>query len=196
MMEMIELPLETGRLLLRDFHVDDWEQVHAYARDPEVARFQDSGPHSEAESRAFVAGAVARAEQKPRKVYEFAVIFKNTGTLVGDAALKVPDEDPHSAELSYTLHRLAWGQGLGTELARELVDFGFLHLPVRRIWAKCRPENVGSYRVMKKAGLRFQEYVQNDRTARGQLVDSFLCAISRQEWLHAFKASASPGRDC
>jgi RimJ/RimL family protein N-acetyltransferase len=92
------------------------------------------------------------------------------------------DDDPHSAELGYTLHRLAWGHGLGTELARALIEFGFMQLPVRRVWAKCRPENIGSYRVMKKAGMRFEEYLQNDRTTRGQLVDSFLCGITRQDW--------------
>ena len=32
------------------------------------------------------------------------------------------------------------------------------------------------------AGMRFEEYLQNDRTSRGRLVDSFLCGITRQDW--------------
>ena len=30
--------------------------------------------------------------------------------------------------------------------------------------------------------MRFEEYLQNDRTSRGRLVDSFLCGITRQDW--------------
>jgi ribosomal-protein-alanine N-acetyltransferase len=179
---MMLLPIETERLILRDYQEADWVQVHAYARDPEVVKFEDWGPNSETDSRAFVAQAMASAQRQPRRAYELAVIFKPTGALVGGAALRIQDDDGHSAELGYTLHRLAWGQSLGTELARALIEFSFLRLPVRRVWAKCRPENVGSYRVMKKAGLRFEEYLQNDRISRGQRVDSFLCGLTRQEW--------------
>ncbi len=175
--------LETERLTLRDYQEEDWIQVHAYARDPEVVRFMDWGPNGEADSRAFIAQAMAAQTQQPRRTYELAAIFKHTGALVGGVALRIQDGDPHCAELGYTLHRLAWGQGLGTELARALIEFAFVGLPLRRVWAKCRPENIGSYRVMKKAGLRFEEYLQNDKTCRGQRVDSFLCGISRQEWM-------------
>jgi RimJ/RimL family protein N-acetyltransferase len=190
------LPIETDRLILRDFQAEDWVQVHAYARDPEVVRYQDWGPNSEEETRAFVDRAMATGRERPRKVYELAVVFKPTGTLVGGAALRLGDQDPLCAELGYTLHRLAWGQGLGTELARALVQFGFQHLEVRRVWAKCRPENIGSYRVLKKVGLRFEEYIQNDGTIRGRLVDSFLCGLTRQEWLRSHSASARPGTGC
>ena len=187
------LPLETPHLLLREFRAEDWVEAHAYARDPEVARYMNWGPNTEADTQAFIARAMALAAQTPREAYEFAIIFKPTGALIGGAGLRLPPEDRQSAELGYALHRLAWGQGLGTELARRLLAFGFRDLAVRRIWAKCRPENIGSYRVMKKAGLRFEEYLQNDRTVRGSQVDSFLCAITRREWE---AASAGPGMGC
>jgi RimJ/RimL family protein N-acetyltransferase len=182
-MGMMQLPIETDRLTLRDFRTEDWVQVHSYARDPEVVRFMVWGPNTEKDTREFIARAMAAAGQQPRTVFELAVLFKPTGALVGAAGLRASGDDPQAAELGYTLHRLAWGQGLGTELARALVDSAFRHLTVRRVWAKCRPENIGSYRVMKKAGLRFEEYLQNDRSVRGQPVDSFLCGITRQEWL-------------
>jgi RimJ/RimL family protein N-acetyltransferase len=187
------LSLETPRLILREFQPEDWSRVQAYARDPEVVRFQPWGPNSEAETQAYVARAMALAAQTPRQAHELAVVFKPSGVLIGGATLNRDAADSQSAELGYTLHRLAWGQGLGTELARRLVDFGFRDLELRRIWAKCRPENVGSYRVMKKAGLRLEEYLQNDLIVRGRAMDSFLCSITRREWE---AASAGPGKDC
>ncbi|GEM_PF-1705850 len=141
------LPIETNRLTLRDYREEDWFQVHAYARDPEVLRFMDWGPNSEADTRAFIARILASEHPQPRRVFELAVIFK------------------------------------ATELTRALIEFSFLHLPVRRVWAKCRPENAGFSRVAKKAGLSFEEYLQNDRTAKGEVVDSIRCGITRQGWL-------------
>jgi len=182
-MELMDLRIETERLLLRAYRPEDWTQVHAYARDPEVVRYLDWGPNTEAETQAFIHRARAAGEQDPRQGYELAVIFKPTGALVGGAALRLDPQEPRSVELGYTLHRLAWGQGLGTELARALVQTGFGQLRARRVWARCRPENVGSCRVMKKAGLRFEEYLQNDRTVRGRRVDSFLCGLAREDWL-------------
>ena len=188
------LPIETPRLLLRNLQDEDWPQVHAYARDLEVVRYADWGPNSEAETRAFIGQAIAARCREPRREYHLAAIFKDTGALVGNASLVPDPQDARAADLGCTLHRLAWGQGLGTEVATALVEFGFLHLELRRIGARCRPENIAAYRVMKKAGLRFEEYLQNDRTKRGRQVDSFLCGVSRADWLA--RASAGPGRDC
>jgi RimJ/RimL family protein N-acetyltransferase len=82
-----------------------------------------------------------------------------------------------------------------------MVKFGFLQMGARRVWAKCRPENVGSFRVLKKAGMQFEEYVLNDKFVRGRLVDSFLCGINREDWLRtrkgdALAASGGRGTDC
>jgi len=179
---MMTLPIETPRLTLRELRAEDWAQVHAYARDLEVVRFMDWGPNSEADTRAFITQAMALNRQEPRRGYELAVLFKPTGALVGVVTLKLADSDLPGAQLGCSLNRIAWGQGLGTEMAREMIRFGFNQFPVLRIWAKCRPENIGSYKMMKKAGMRFEEYLQNDRTSQGRQVDSFLCAISRKQW--------------
>lgn len=199
--KMMVLAIETERLALRNYCMEDWVQVHAYARDPEVVRFMDWGPNSERETQAFIAQAMATEGQSPRKEYELAVFLKDTGALIGGVTLKVTDSTPQDAEMGYTLHRLAWGQGLGTEIAREMVKFGFLQMGARRVWAKCRPENVGSFRVLKKAGMQFEEYVLNDKFVRGRLVDSFLCGINREDWLRtrkgdALAASGGRGTDC
>ncbi len=184
-LEVLTMLLETPRLLLRPFGTGDWAQVHAYARDPEVVRHLDWGPHTEADSRAFIARAMAcDLQQLPhQRVHRLAAIFKPTGALVGDLCLKPGDPDPRSARLDCTLHRLAWGQGLGTELARELVDAGFRQFPLQRVWARCRPDNIGCCRVMKKAGLRFEEYFQDERTAKGEVVDLLRCGLTREDWL-------------
>ena len=46
-------------------------------------------------------------------------------------------------------------QGLATEAARAAVRYGFAELGLRRIIGLVMPENIGSARVLEKAGLRY-----------------------------------------
>ena len=180
--------LETPHLLLRPFRAGDWAQVHAYARDPETARHLDWGPLSQEECRRFVTEAVELAGRPAPQIPPLAAIFRATGALVGQARLAVDPQDTRSAHLELVLHRLAWGQGLGTEMALALVDHGFRSLPIRRIAAACVTENVAFYKVLLKAGLRLEEYQQNRRNVRGQVADAFICGIGREEWLQHLHA--------
>ena len=175
--------IETPRLILRDFLPADWADVHAYAADPQVVRHMNWGPNTEADTKAFIAMAIALGEARPRRAYHLAVVVRDTGKVIGGATLRMLDAEPLSGELGYTLNPLAWGHGYATELAQALVQYGFLELGLGRIWATCRPENVSSYRILRKVGLTFEAYLQDEKLVRGHWVDSFLCGLSRETWL-------------
>jgi RimJ/RimL family protein N-acetyltransferase len=181
----MECTLTTERLILRNFCEADWTAVHAYAQDPEVVRHMNWGPNTEAETQAFIRTAMELARAVPRRSYHLAVVSRDTGRVIGGATLRMLDEEPLSGELGYTLHPSAWGLGYATELARALIDFGFLTLGLKRIWATCRPENLGSFRILTKVGLRFEEYLPNEKVVRGKLVDTLLCGLDREEWLRS-----------
>ncbi len=59
-------------------------------------------------------------------------------------------------EVGYRLHVSQWGKGYATEIARELVRFGFEDLGLSRIVAITHPENVRSQRVIAKLGFRYE----------------------------------------
>ena len=66
-------PLETHRLVIRQFEPDDWKEVHEYTSDPEVMAYIPGGQFTQAQARAFVTrNAGEQAE-------EFAVILKDEG---------------------------------------------------------------------------------------------------------------------
>lgn len=48
------IPLETQRLILRDFVESDWQAVHQYASDREVVRYLTFGPNSEEDTENFL----------------------------------------------------------------------------------------------------------------------------------------------
>lgn len=57
-----------------------------------------------------------------------------------------------------------------------MVDLALGTLGVHRLWATCRPENVGSVRVLEKLGLRREGLLRQSRRVRGEWVDSLLFA--------------------
>jgi RimJ/RimL family protein N-acetyltransferase len=59
----------------------------------------------------------------------------------------------HRVEFGYVLARPCWGQGLMTEALTEVVAWVLTQPPIFRISAVCDVENIGSARVMEKAGL-------------------------------------------
>ncbi len=64
-----------------------------------------------------------------------------------------------TAELGYRLRREAWGKGYGTEGARALVAEAFQRRGFDRVRAQTMAVNLGSRRVLEKAGFRHVETV-------------------------------------
>ncbi len=77
---------------------------------------------------------------------------RDNGDFVGWFALKyIPGTA--EVEVGYRLRFGAWGDGLATEGARELVRYGFDDLGLHRIIAVTHPDNAASQRVLRKIGL-------------------------------------------
>ncbi|MFH1567225.1 MAG: GNAT family protein [Gemmatimonadota bacterium] len=180
--QLPRIPLETERLLLRDFALDDWPAVHEYARRLEVARFMTWGPNTVADTQAFVRRATVSRDEDPRRDHELAVVEKSTGRLVGGCGITI-DAGPHrNAFLGYCLHPDVWGRGYATEASRALLRFGFLTLGAHRVWTTCDPENHASARVLQKIGMRQEGHLREDVWVRGQWRDELILAVLDPEW--------------
>ncbi|WP_168122040.1 GNAT family protein [Paenibacillus sp. HB172176] len=174
------MKLETGRLIIRDFRQEDWLDVHAYASSPLVATHMIWGPNTEADTMAFIDSVIRMQEQTPRVDYEFALIRKETGNLIGGVGIHVVSD--RVGEIGYCLHPDYWRQGFGSEAAREMLRFGFGTLGLHRIYATCRPDNIGSASVMKKIGMRYEGHLREHMFHKGKWPDSYLHAILALEF--------------
>lgn len=66
------------------------------------------------------------------------------------------------------MNRKFWGQGLMTEAIEAVIDFGFERMELNRIEASCKPENIGSWRVMEKTGMKFEGTIRQSMIHRGE----------------------------
>jgi ribosomal-protein-alanine N-acetyltransferase len=177
MSEPVEL--KTERLLLRPFRLADAADVFAYAKDPEWFRYlgrRMPRPYLRRDSDEYVAKRIlAPWESNPT----FAMVLDST--VIGGVGLKIRESNDH-AELGYGLARIHWGEGLVTEAARAVVDWGFKDLGLAKIFAMADLPNKGSWRVMEKLGMTREGVLRRESIVNDKPVDNLYYGLLREEW--------------
>jgi ribosomal-protein-alanine N-acetyltransferase len=177
-----QISLETERLLLRPYRDDDFDTVHAYASDPVVVRYTLWGPDSEQETREFIQLTHSHADADPRTDYDFAIVLKESGLLIGGCKLMLRSPVNKDAEIGYVLNPVHWGHGYMPEACSSLLELGFGSLGLHRIYARCHPENVASARVMQKLGMTYEGCLRECVLGKGGWWDFQHYGILEQEW--------------
>jgi len=75
-----------------------------------------------------------------------------------------------------------WNHGYATEAAHAVVDFGFQHFGVHRIWADCVADNVGSAHVLEKLGMKLEGRLREKEYFKGRYWDELIYAVLEEEW--------------
>lgn len=147
--------LETARLVIRTFEPRDADPWIALVSDPDVRRFLPSGPLPTLET--FQSAMERRhALERERGYAMWAVEVKEAGTFVGQSGLQPVERTGPEVELAYHFNKTSWNQGYATEAAIAVLAYGFGPGGLDRVIALVVPENIGSWRVMEKAGMRFE----------------------------------------
>jgi len=175
-------PLETERLLLREYRREDEAAIYQYASDPEVVRFADWGPSDRSTIRANMQRRLEDQGRWPRDSIEVAVVLRGDGCLIGGMRITVLNRANKTADFGYTFNRRYWNNGYATEGARALLQLAFSNLKLHRVWATCDVRNHASRRVMEKLGMRREGHFKKDVLQKGEWRDSYLYAVLAEEW--------------
>ncbi len=170
-------PIPTQRLLLREFTAADEPDMHEYASDPLVSKYESWGPNTREITHEVLSRRLGEQKQWPREDVHLAVELREERKLIGSIRLWVVDRVTSTAELGYTLNRAYWNKGYATEAARAVLERGFGMLNLHRICASCDTRNVASWRVMEKIGMRREGHFLQDKRQRGEWRDSYLYAV-------------------
>src|SRR5205823_9173102 len=148
--------LETDRLFLREYVEDDAEAFFRLNSDPEVLRFVPDKRLLNVEQARQILVDHPIADYRKYGFGRGACILKSTGEQIGFAGLKYLEE-LDEVDVAFRLMRTHWGLGLATEAALAAVRFGFTDLGLNRIIGLVMRENIASWRVLEKTGLRYVE---------------------------------------
>lgn len=173
--------LETPRLRLRPMRVCDTEDMYEYAKNPEVTRYLLWRPHPNPQyTKSYLEYLAGRYRIGAH--YEWALISKETGHMIGTCGFAHIDCPNNRGELGYVLNPAYRGQGLVVEAAQRVMRFGFSVLGLHRIEARYMMENNASRRVMDKLGMRFEGIQRSGMLVRGLYRDIGVCAILANEF--------------
>jgi ribosomal-protein-alanine N-acetyltransferase len=169
--------IETARLQLRQYTLDDLNALAQILSNPEVMKYSPRGviPNE-------------KLKQVTQEILEFfithwehhafgawAVIYKQTSQLIGHCGLNFLPNSPE-VEVLYRFDQPYWNQGIATEATKASLRYGFEEVKLERIVAITTPEHLASRRVMEKAGLKYE------KDAHFYNLDVVYYALRRQTW--------------
>jgi ribosomal-protein-alanine N-acetyltransferase len=175
------LPLETNRLILRDFELYDFEAFFATSRDPEYNHF-----YSEEETtRKFWKGIFERIlsskTEQVRMSYQVAIVFPS-GELIGTCGVRTEDQENQQASFGCAIAKSYWGMGLAFEASQRIIDFGFSTLPLHRIFAETNSENTRARSLAEHLGMSLEGELRENRFFRGRWWNTAIYSILEDQW--------------
>lgn len=178
--------LQTERLNMRPFTWNDRALVYAIAADEETVKYLyywgRMGTTPESDTDRFLKYAAGGWEKTPIIDREYVLELKD-GTAIGDGSIQIIGDGV--AEIGWILLPEYRGYGYVTEMARELLRYGFEELKMNHIVASCDARNVASYRVMERLNMYHEETkigVRPEKHAGEAKGDTLVYGISREEW--------------
>lgn len=172
--------LETPRLRLRPFTLDDAPRVQALAGEWAVAdtTLHIPHPYHDGAAEAWISLHAEHFEERAAAV--FAITLRDGGALIGAIGLVIDLRHDH-AELGYWLGVPYWGRGYCTEAAAEVLRFAFAELGLRRVFAHHFARNPASGSVLRKIGMRPEGRLRQHVKKWGLFEDLEQYGIVREE---------------
>lgn len=163
---------------LRPFLPTDIDDLVKHANNPLVAQnMSDQFPHpyTMEKGAAFIEFATSN---NPPHILAITIDQKVAG---GIGIHPQTDIYCKNAELGYWLAEPFWGKGIITNAIKQMVDYGFEHWPINRIFARPFHSNIGSQKALEKAGFVLEARFAKTIYKNGNYIDELVYAIRRNE---------------
>lgn len=147
--------LETERLYLREFTIEDAQLLIDLNSNPNVTRYVGDGPVKDLEEAKTILTDII-FPQYPNKMGRWAVHLKDNDEFIGWCGLKYIAE-VNETDLGYRFFENHWGNGYASEAAKAVLNYGVDTLKLKNIIACAAKANTASLNVIKKLGMAYLE---------------------------------------
>ena len=176
--------LSTERLIVRPFLEDDYKDLYEYLSLKETFQYEPGVPISLAEAREI-------ASERARGTDFWAVTLKDDSKkLIGHVSfIQIEPSFFLTWEIGYIFNPSFQNKGYAIEASRALIDYAFTTLGAHRIVGHCTPENIPSWRVLEKCGLkregllRQNVFFRKDNNGQPIWLDSYEYAVLAEDFL-------------
>ena len=124
-------------------------------------------PYTEQDGKEFISAMLAANENDT-----FAFAITVNGKVIGSiGAFRQVNIHRQTAELGYYIAEEYWGKGIMTEAVKQLCDYVFSNTDIIRIYAEPFAYNIGSCRVLEKAGFQYEGTLRSNALKNGNVFD-------------------------
>lgn len=136
--------IETERLILRKYNMDDLQDLFEYLSDEKVVEYEPYKPMNIEEVKDELEWRISTDEM-------IAVELKDNHKMIGNVYLG--KRDFNTLEIGYVFNKSYWGNGYAKESCKAVIDNAFTE-GVHRIFAECDPNNPNSWRLLEALGFQ------------------------------------------
>lgn len=170
--------LETKRLILRQWTMDDLDDFYEYAKNPEVGPSAGWKPHEDKEFTLIILKSFIEKDEV------WAIECKENGKVIGSIGTH---NDPkrrgvNAKSIGYVLSKEYWGQGIMPEAVKRVLEYLFVEESIDVATCYHYPFNVKSKRVIEKSGFKLDGILRKATMHySGEIYDDYCYSITRQE---------------
>ncbi|WP_162199399.1 GNAT family N-acetyltransferase [Kiloniella litopenaei] len=151
--------IETARMILRPYAMEDAPSLQRIASDPKVLEFLPDDPLSLEEVEGIITWSIgchkSNSKEKLHKL-NLAILSKETEQLIGWCGLGPADWDQSLIEIYYTIAPEHWGKGFATEAASALRNYALKTIEIKKLVGIVAVENAASNKVLQKLGMKYE----------------------------------------
>ena len=175
--------LSTERLVIRPFHVNDYQDLYEYLSLRETYQYEPGEPVSLEEAKKIAA-------ERAKGTDFWAVTLKDKNKkLIGHVTF-IQTEPKHflTWEIGFIFNPAFQNKGYATEASRALIAHAFKELGAQRVVGFCSTENTASWRVLEKCGMRREglqlknAFFHKDKDGKPIWLDSYQYAILAEDF--------------
>jgi RimJ/RimL family protein N-acetyltransferase len=176
--------LETERLFIREFTMDDLADLHEIFGDDEVMEHCEPA-YGLAKSERFLREFCV--EREPKKAY--AATLKDTGKVIGYILWGAPDY-PEIVEAGWIFNKAYWRRGYAFEAMTAMLRYGFEVQGLHKVFAEAT-DAVKSVGIMRKLGMRDEGVHRKASKSQGGWRDLYWYGLLAEDY---FADRAKPRR--
>ena len=177
-------PIETLRLLIRLYEDKDLEDIFDYSCSSDfwVMRTLPWQPTREGVKKFWDSRRSIDLSNIGDKI-DLVIEWKEKSKVIGNIGILLSkNSDNKLGTISWLLGNKFQGQGLASEAAKALLTFGFDSLGLHRIAASTSRDNIRSWLLMERIGMRREAHFKQSEFVNGEWQDEFIYGILAEEW--------------
>ena len=168
--------IETKRLVLRSFTIQDAEELFKIRSDDRVTKYLDRDNHKTVEeSQKMIEGILQSFKNKGG--INWIILERASSEIAGYIGYWNLIKENVRAEIGYVLKPEYWGKGYISEALSKVLEFGFNEFKLHSIMGNVNPQNERSIKLLERFGFKKEAHFREDYLYNGKYIDSIIYCL-------------------